>query len=413
MNINAQYIEEKERELFYERVREALTQYENAFEVKTFILDSELCIRKNGGGIHTEPCERCASFHSEALTNAQLSGGIHIYRCPSEALFWISPIFNAGKLAGGLIGTAPAATEARRIELLAEMLLLIAENLSQGSPAFYKALRRRRTLSIEIGRGIETMKNLKLSRDPIYFSMDCLEKETQLLNAICKGDAEKARIVLRELLAELRVVNEKDFESERKRAMELVILVSRAGIVPGFNAPYLLESTDYFLDRLNDAHSEEELASTICAAMEHALEQILPFRNLPHAGSIRKAERFIRENFTRKISLEDAAKVAGLSIPYFSTIFKQEMGENFSSFINRLRVEKAISMLRKSTSPLVDIAAACGFEDQSWFSKIFKQYTGLSPGKFRDSQRCAGAAASIPAAAPHVSQENLESSAIK
>jgi AraC-like DNA-binding protein len=34
--------------------------------------------------------------------------------------------------------------------------------------------------------------------------------------------------------------------------------------------------------------------------------------------------------------------------------------------------------------PISDIAGACGFEDQSWFSKIFKSFTGVSPGKFRE-----------------------------
>jgi AraC-like DNA-binding protein len=111
--------------------------------------------------------------------------------------------------------------------------------------------------------------------------------------------------------------------------------------------------------------------------------QIFSFQGVRHASALRKAERFIWENYTRKISLGEIAGAAGLSAPYFSTIFKEEMGENLSAYLNRLRVEKAGHMLTETALTLSEIASSCGFEDQSWFSKIFKSYAGISPGKYR------------------------------
>jgi transcriptional regulator GlxA family with amidase domain len=64
------------------------------------------------------------------------------------------------------------------------------------------------------------------------------------------------------------------------------------------------------------------------------------------------------------------------------------MGENLSNYLNRLRVEKATTLLTESNLTLNEIALACGFEDQSWFSKIFKSHTGISPGKFREQGIC-------------------------
>jgi transcriptional regulator GlxA family with amidase domain len=60
------------------------------------------------------------------------------------------------------------------------------------------------------------------------------------------------------------------------------------------------------------------------------------------------------------------------------------MGENLSAYLNRLRVEKAAAMLIETDLSLGEISGSCGFEDQSWFSKIFKYYAGISPGKFRE-----------------------------
>jgi AraC-like DNA-binding protein len=82
--------------------------------------------------------------------------------------------------------------------------------------------------------------------------------------------------------------------------------------------------------------------------------------------------------------LREIAKIAGLSPPYFSTIFKDEMGENLSRYINRLRVEKSIKMLLETDFSMSDISTECCFQDQSWFSKIFKSFTGISPGKYRN-----------------------------
>jgi transcriptional regulator GlxA family with amidase domain len=59
------------------------------------------------------------------------------------------------------------------------------------------------------------------------------------------------------------------------------------------------------------------------------------------------------------------------------------MGESLSSYLNRIRVEKASRMLTETDLSLSEIAGSCGFEDQSWFSKIFKNFIGVSPGKYR------------------------------
>jgi transcriptional regulator GlxA family with amidase domain len=50
-------------------------------------------------------------------------------------------------------------------------------------------------------------------------------------------------------------------------------------------------------------------------------------------------------------------------------------------------VDRAAALLMDTDIALSDIAGSCGFEDQSWFSKIFKNYTGISPGKYRDQNR--------------------------
>jgi AraC-like DNA-binding protein len=146
-----------------------------------------------------------------------------------------------------------------------------------------------------------------------------------------------------------------------------------------------LDANNRYFRCIQDAKNIEELTDTLHIIVERMSSQIFSFQGMCHASALRKAERFIWENYTRKISLQEISAAAGLSAPYFSTIFKEEMGENLSSYLNRLRVEKARHMLAETDFTLNEIASSCGFEDQSWFSKIFKSFTGISPGKYRGS----------------------------
>jgi YesN/AraC family two-component response regulator len=215
-----------------------------------------------------------------------------------------------------------------------------------------------------------------------------MDKERMLLAALRRGDIETGRKILNELLAVLFFSSSDPFKFIQFRAIELVVLLSREAMGPGTmnqksTDDTMLETNNRYLRRIQEAKSIEELTDVLHIIVERMSAQIFSFHGVRHASALRKAERFIWENYTRKISLQEIASAAGLSAPYFSTIFKEEMGENLSSYLNRLRVEKAGHMLTETDLTLSEIASACGFEDQSWFSKIFKSFIGISPGKYR------------------------------
>ena len=87
-----------------------------------------------------------------------------------------------------------------------------------------------------------------------------------------------------------------------------------------------------------------------------------------------------------KISLEEIAESVQFSVSYISRIFKNEMGCSITTFINKVRVDNAKLLLLNQNIPLVEVAYLCGFEDQTYFSKVFKKVTDVSPGRFRDKR---------------------------
>ena len=211
-----------------------------------------------------------------------------------------------------------------------------------------------------------------------------LEKERMLLAAFQRGDIESGNRILTELIAKIHSVSPHNLDIVRFRAMELVVLLSRAALIHESSCiDTILDDNNRNLKRIQESETMEELRKYLHCAAECMAGKIFSFQGKRHASVLRKAQRYIWENYARKLSLEEISKAAGLSAPYFSSIFKEEMGENLSSYLNRLRVERAVTFLTETVKPLNVVSKLCGFEDQSWFSKIFKCYTGVSPGNYR------------------------------
>ena len=62
---------------------------------------------------------------------------------------------------------------------------------------------------------------------------------------------------------------------------------------------------------------------------------------------------------------------------------RKHLGRSFTELLNRLRIEQAAQWLARSDKPLVLIALETGFQDQSYFTKVFRRYTGKTPRQYR------------------------------
>jgi AraC-like DNA-binding protein len=100
---------------------------------------------------------------------------------------------------------------------------------------------------------------------------------------------------------------------------------------------------------------------------------------------IGRAVEFARANFGRAVSRADLARAAGLSETRFHDLFFAATGEAPVQFVNRLRLRQAITLLLHSEQPVGEIASACGFASDFYFSRFFKQKMGVSPRQFRQS----------------------------
>ncbi|MGM0414128.1 MAG: helix-turn-helix domain-containing protein [Bacillota bacterium] len=102
---------------------------------------------------------------------------------------------------------------------------------------------------------------------------------------------------------------------------------------------------------------------------------------------IQSALDYIRNNYHRDITLEEISKKVGLSKYYFSHLFSNEIGENFSSYLSQYRLNRASQLLLDNRKENIsEIAYKAGFNDPNYFARAFKEKFDLSPSKYRNSK---------------------------
>ncbi len=174
------------------------------------------------------------------------------------------------------------------------------------------------------------------------------------------------------------------FDVIKARVLELIVLLSRAAMEGGADAEEIFGLNYKYLEQIHNFHSADELAMWLSTIMLRFVDCVFNLTDVKHVDVIYKAAEYVRKNYMNKITLEDVAKNVYLSPSYFSKIFKEEMKCNFNAYLNQVRIHVGKELLKNPAIPLVDVALRVGYEDQSYFSKVFKKMTGMSPGKFRE-----------------------------
>jgi AraC-like DNA-binding protein len=93
----------------------------------------------------------------------------------------------------------------------------------------------------------------------------------------------------------------------------------------------------------------------------------------------------INRSYQNKITLEELASLAFMSPNYFCTFFKESTGFTPVEFINKLRVSRAIQLLKTTDKGIFDVSLECGFTNLANFNKIFRRFSGMTPSKIRQA----------------------------
>lgn len=95
---------------------------------------------------------------------------------------------------------------------------------------------------------------------------------------------------------------------------------------------------------------------------------------------------FIKNNYMKEISMQDAARLLHYSDAYFCRLFKQCFDQNFTTYLTKVRINEAKKLLMNKNAIVKDVSIQVGYYDSNYFAKVFRRITGVLPSEFRDSQ---------------------------
>ena len=110
-------------------------------------------------------------------------------------------------------------------------------------------------------------------------------------------------------------------------------------------------------------------------------------RDRPQRAWVNDVKRLLREGYAGRVSLEDLGARIGIHPASLSRGFRLDEGITISDYLSRVRIQQACRQMTDKNVTLAELAANCGFADQSHLTRVFKSITGSPPGVFRDLLR--------------------------
>lgn len=352
-----------------------------------------------------DPCDG-QSILLSGCSEAYRWNGVYIYYCPAGLVLTAASVTDErGELIGGLISGPMCMGEPeddlsetggmeiegllthrkirtpRMIQNLAELQRNVAVCLSGTTNAriekfYYEQDKCLCTLYTEGARF------QKEGVHPIY----PIGMERRLRDAVADRDKESSQRLLNRMLAYIFISNSYDMAAIIPRIKELLIVVSRSAIDAGADLNEVLHLNESFMSRADELKTLEELNSQMMSLLIRFMSDTFEFSEVKHTDAVYKTIEYIKMNCFRKLTLDEIADSVYLSKTYLSSLFKRETGQSMTNYINKVRVDKSKKILLQDNSSIIEIANACGFEDHSYYSKVFKHIVGIPPKKFRENR---------------------------
>ena len=127
-----------------------------------------------------------------------------------------------------------------------------------------------------------------------------------------------------------------------------------------------------------------ETVENLKESLNQAAKQIINSLGCQDSDIIFVIKSYIQEHFADNLNSADIAKKFFLNSSYFSTLFKEKAGMNFTAYVEGIRMEKAKEQLVWTSKQITDVALDVGYSDSSYFSKVFKRYFGMTPRQYRE-----------------------------
>lgn len=209
--------------------------------------------------------------------------------------------------------------------------------------------------------------------------------ERLFLSKVASGDIETTKNLFKDQIKTLYFTNlgTDNLRPIKNNGIVFSTLLARSAISGGVEPDTALSLSDFYNHKIEDIYRYNELIHVIEQMAIQFTEQVLQTSEVNHVSVVKKVSKYIHSHLSEQIRLNDVAQYVDLSPNYFSSLFKREMGIAFADYVNEIRVKESQFLLETTDYSIIDIAIAVGFNNQNYFTTIFRKHTGTTPKQFR------------------------------
>ncbi len=237
-----------------------------------------------------------------------------------------------------------------------------------------------RALSDQISRVVHA-EDLRLEGN--YEESFPVDTENKLFRMLLKGDLNGMVSAANQFFDWMVKCYPEDKNNIRLKVLEFVTWGEREAFHVGA-MNYGFNSRRGYLDTVMALEDYEEIRAWFLEKMMQTCCSIRDKNEDRSESLVEKARSYMQENYSRDISLDDVSKEVNVSPYYFSKIFKEESGENFTEYLAKIRINKAKELLEDAELSIKEIGVMSGYTDPNYFSRIFKKHTGITPREYRE-----------------------------
>lgn len=205
------------------------------------------------------------------------------------------------------------------------------------------------------------------------------EQKKLIMSNISVGNIIMAQKLFHNILEELGMGN----IIERNNIV-IDIFSTMNGLLSEINEELSQSLQTYFNYSLLASMEKTEEVLTYCDRIFDRIKMAEEKKEYYHTDSlINKAKAYIQENLYRDVSQEEIANRLFICSSYLSRLFKKQTGENFTQYVTRVKMDRAIELLKDPQYKTYQVSEALGYKTPRYFSRLFRMQTGMNPSEYR------------------------------
>jgi AraC-like DNA-binding protein len=210
-------------------------------------------------------------------------------------------------------------------------------------------------------------------------------EEEVLWELVRLGDVNGVEKMLQQQRTKYPLVIENNVKkNEEYMAVATIAMLARVAIKGGITSSESFLMSDLYLKKIAASRSVEEISQVVLEAYREYVGCIHQYKKSETMNSyVEDCKKDIIKNLYRPISLSKIAKDLGVRPSYLSRLFTLHEGKTVTEYIHEQKITEAKSMLCYSDRTITEISDYLKFNSQSYFGKIFKKHTAMTPQDFR------------------------------